>query len=277
MFGSLVLVFPTPHEGGVLFIRQGDNEWTFDSAREIAEADVPSLAYVAFYSDVEHEVSVVETGHRVTLTYNLHFAEETTTPQLLPENVVPTISSTELAFTSVLKTLLADKYFLRTGGRLAFGLRHQYSIRADTSLVETQDRLKGADAEINRACMRLGLRVSLKLMYAQDPEYTNEPCLVMLDGVPDTGRWNQIEDDIADVLVEECGGEKVARPDHGMALLGDEDERDIDSVRWVTDLTEYSTVKSQYAAYGNEATVDCVYGNACLLVEVGKVGQRETA
>lgn len=32
-----------------------------------------SIAYITFFSDVEHEVSEVTSGHRVTITYNLYF------------------------------------------------------------------------------------------------------------------------------------------------------------------------------------------------------------
>lgn len=73
MFGSLVVVFPTRHEGGALHLRHKGEEWTFDSAALTSAQEDPSIAYIAFYSDVEHEVSVVNSGYRVTLTYNLYF------------------------------------------------------------------------------------------------------------------------------------------------------------------------------------------------------------
>ncbi|MGL9672095.1 hypothetical protein U9990_16025, partial [Lactiplantibacillus plantarum] len=56
MFGSLVIVFPTPHEGGALKLRapgrkEGETlEWTFDSSALLAKQDKPSIAYVAFFS-----------------------------------------------------------------------------------------------------------------------------------------------------------------------------------------------------------------------------------
>ncbi|EMD39478.1 hypothetical protein CERSUDRAFT_111780 [Gelatoporia subvermispora B] len=75
MFGSLVVVFPTQHEGGTLLLRHGKKQWTFDSANLLSEAPQPSIAYVAFYSDVEHEILPVTSGYRVTLTYNLYFAD----------------------------------------------------------------------------------------------------------------------------------------------------------------------------------------------------------
>jgi hypothetical protein len=35
--------------------------------------ETPSIAYIAFYRDVEHEVNMVTLGFRVTLTYNLYW------------------------------------------------------------------------------------------------------------------------------------------------------------------------------------------------------------
>jgi hypothetical protein len=76
MFGSLVIVFPSPHEGGALLLRHRGQEWTFDSGEALSSAaakDEPSIGYVAFFSDIEHEVTPVTSGHRITLTYNLYF------------------------------------------------------------------------------------------------------------------------------------------------------------------------------------------------------------
>src|SRR4051794_40804508 len=75
MFGSLVVVLPTKHEGGTLIFRHGEKEWTFDSAKAVEPSDSTSLkaGFAIFYSDVEHEVTPVVSGYRVTLTYNLYF------------------------------------------------------------------------------------------------------------------------------------------------------------------------------------------------------------
>ena len=84
MFGSLVIVFPAPHEGGALKLRTQRNkegerkEWTFDAPALLAQQTQPSVAYVAFFSDVEHEVAPVVSGHRVTLTYNLYHGDRRT-------------------------------------------------------------------------------------------------------------------------------------------------------------------------------------------------------
>ena len=73
MFGSLVVVFPTPHEGGALFLRHHGHEWIFDSAQALAAVDQPTIGYAAFFSDIEHEIAPVTSGNRITLTYNLYF------------------------------------------------------------------------------------------------------------------------------------------------------------------------------------------------------------
>jgi len=60
MIGSLVVIFPTPHQGGTLILRHDGQEYTFDSGLELPRVEKPSVGFVAFYSDVEHEVTVVE-------------------------------------------------------------------------------------------------------------------------------------------------------------------------------------------------------------------------
>lgn len=76
MFGSLVVFFPTSYEGGSLIMRRNGEEWSFDAARELTKCEEPHIAYVALYSDVEHEVSTVTSGYRVTVTYNLYFDDK---------------------------------------------------------------------------------------------------------------------------------------------------------------------------------------------------------
>jgi hypothetical protein len=78
MFGSLMIVFPTHHEGGALLLRHHGHEWIFDSSQALVggRSDQPSIGYVAYLNDIEHEVAPVTSGHRVTLTYNLYFDDD---------------------------------------------------------------------------------------------------------------------------------------------------------------------------------------------------------
>ncbi|RDX41915.1 hypothetical protein OH76DRAFT_174842 [Lentinus brumalis] len=75
MFDSLVIVFPTPHKGGELVLRHESKTYTFDSSMLLSLPDMSSnVAFAAFFSDIDHEVLPVTSGHRVTITYNLYFA-----------------------------------------------------------------------------------------------------------------------------------------------------------------------------------------------------------
>lgn len=62
------MCFPTKHDGGELVVKHAGNTSIFDWA---AKSDQPLIQWAAFYSDCEHEVLEVTSGHRVTITYNL--------------------------------------------------------------------------------------------------------------------------------------------------------------------------------------------------------------
>ncbi|KAE8827180.1 hypothetical protein PTNB73_08933 [Pyrenophora teres f. teres] len=66
-FGSLVACLPCEHQGGQLVVRHQGLCMTFDWA-----GPAKDIQWAAFYSDCEHEVLEVTSGHRITLTYNLY-------------------------------------------------------------------------------------------------------------------------------------------------------------------------------------------------------------
>lgn len=68
-FGSLVVCLPHEHKSGNLVVRHGSQNMDFDFA---SQSHVPVVQWAAFYSNCEHEVLEVESGHRITLTYNLY-------------------------------------------------------------------------------------------------------------------------------------------------------------------------------------------------------------
>ncbi|KAF8174470.1 hypothetical protein K438DRAFT_2023152 [Mycena galopus ATCC 62051] len=178
MIGSLVVVFPTTHAGGVLTLEHGANAWAFDSAVELASAtNSTSLAYIAFYSDVTHAVEPVHTGYRVTLTYNLFLADRRTATG--PQHTRRHLPAPEQALDTALRTLLASPAFLPSGGFLAYGLSHQYSFPAPPKLMWVDFKpkmpptrlgpvlrlLKGTDARIRTVSERVGLATHLKVLY----------------------------------------------------------------------------------------------------------------
>jgi predicted 2-oxoglutarate/Fe(II)-dependent dioxygenase YbiX len=67
MFATLVVVLPSPSEGGELVVRHRDREIRLDLRNdEPAEA-----AFAAFYADCVHEVLPITAGCRLTLIYTL--------------------------------------------------------------------------------------------------------------------------------------------------------------------------------------------------------------
>lgn len=56
---AFVLIFPTLHKGGALILLDNGEEWSFDSVDTASKHSGPHVGYVAFYSDVEHEVTTV--------------------------------------------------------------------------------------------------------------------------------------------------------------------------------------------------------------------------
>ena len=264
MFGSLVITFPTPHEGGALLLRHRGQEWTFDSSKALAAADQPSIGYVAFFSDIEHEVTPVISGHRVTLTYNLYFGDDENVPEnnVVSEHITPTNNDT---FREAFTTLLKNPEFLADGGTLAFGLRHVYPIKDD--LKHVYSVLKGSDEAVYQSLKALGYEPVLYLHY--EDYYAN----AIIDKLIQFPQY-ECEEQFIDILCENDGF-PVTR--NGV----EEDENDTrfgkpEIVDWVTPLTEFNRQADAFVHYGNEASLKWAYGDVCLVVRIGKAGERLT-
>ena len=279
MFGSLVVVFPTPHSGGALVLRHHDKEYTFDSGKTLANTP-NSIGYVAFFSDVEHEVLPVVSGHRVTITYNLYWDYEDAS---MPDGVhiLQPESSSTTQVQSALAALLDDPDVLPRGGMLGFGLRHAYPFprkwdwiwksknrKEPDPLAAVQARLKGSDAALFEACEALGLDPKLRFVVKQ--EYST----ILLDQIVDTSLGEIGVDDTLLALLE--NGIVIAE----VSAEGDpleEADSGTTGVHWVTEMNQLNTVESTFISYGNEAILTHAYLKACLVVEVNSAGDRKAA
>ncbi|KAI5987514.1 hypothetical protein EDD15DRAFT_2125817, partial [Pisolithus albus] len=162
MFGSLVVIFPTHHEGGEFVLREGDREWSLDFAKMLSDSPHrPCVGYVAFFSDVEHEVRQVTSGHRVTLTYNLYFTPES---QALVKPL-STPAPYEGSLAAQLHALLTAPTVLPKGGYLAFGLRHYYPLSDGMNVTKYKTCLKGTDAALGRVLTTLGVDWNVMAFY----------------------------------------------------------------------------------------------------------------
>ncbi|TCD61286.1 hypothetical protein EIP91_008682 [Steccherinum ochraceum] len=288
MFGSLVLIYPTSHSGGSLVFRDNGEEWTFDSAAavQVSNTDTPSIAYAAFFADVEHEVLPVQSGYRVTLTYNLYFDNEDSVPSGGGPANTP-LTYTHAQPKHAFESILADPTFLPSGGLLGFGLRRQYSFIAYDPWECNQFplrgiALKGTDALLMQTCQELGLNASLKCLYMQDTYYDIDGVLVDMPytefgTIDEDFLYNLYEIDKRSIRIESVvvpnahGPPKTKRRqvDCDGEPLEDLPGRPRRTVYWITEPTEYSQVKTDYVAYGNEASTAFAYGDLCLIVDVG--------
>lgn len=314
MFGSLVIVFPTPHVGGALILRHDGREWVFDSSKLLSDPGLPpSIAYAAFFSDVDHEVTLVESGHRVSATYNLYFspseptpASATVTDSAARLRVVHPIGENPSEVSSALQALLASPTFLPNGGTLGFGLRHLYPFPKTWSsgdvepLTSLKAWLKGSDAALLHACQVHGLHPALQLLHEEDWGDRRGLRSALFDQMPvidyagdgewidwqllhycDATRMYRLD------LFETAKPKKGGKPKH-MTRKAEEtrqrgEEYDSDemlpkktaTVHMHTDLTNNNRIKNTYAAYGNEASMDIMYVGMCLIVDIGPAGQRD--
>ncbi|KAL5482432.1 hypothetical protein ACEPAI_9026 [Sanghuangporus weigelae] len=271
MFGSLVIVFPTPHEGGALILRHKGKEWTFDSAKEIE--NTKNIGYIAFFSDVEHEVTLVKSGFRVTVTYNLYYHADEIKPEI-PKRA-PALPMNECAVKSALRALVEDETFCPRGTHLGFGLRHEYPIEVNPAIINILDyigqNLKGSDALLMQACKDLNLDARLYVLYAAD-RYGGTKYEMLVPRVPDDldGDYTIHEnEDFVDLLYKLEKNVKLIKK-------GKHDD-DVDfHVTWVTDRTSFDQQIASWMAYGNEYYMDHTYGQFCLIVTVGPARLRDT-
>jgi hypothetical protein len=267
MFGSLVIVFPTKHKGGALLFRHDGGESTFDSAAMVGAQIEPSIAFIAFYSDVEHEVNPVTSGYRVTLTYNLYFSTE---PAHNPAHPIAAISPTESAFKAALSKLLLDNTFMAKGGFLGFGLRYEYPVDPEFGLGNLISCLKGSDAITQMVCSQLGLQTMLRVIY-EDKDGDEGPYFVIVNDIVDYSEKGQVEMGIGQIMTAYEGGKRVAITGpiaDEAAKYGyqgyDSDDSDGEpkdepmDIDWVTDLTKLTVAKTSYIAYGNEPSMGFV-------------------
>ena len=74
MVGTLVVTLPSGYTGGELMVGHNE-EW------EAYRGSKTALSLVAFYADCRHEVLKVNSGYRITLTYNLLLHGDTSRPE----------------------------------------------------------------------------------------------------------------------------------------------------------------------------------------------------
>ncbi len=178
MFGTLVIVLPSPHQGGELVIRHAGHEATVD----LSSAENSELAFAAFYADCQHEARPVTSGSRVCLIYNLIQKSQAT--QREPAQKVDALASlqaplydTEIANAAEIlqKALHGALKEENAPLKIVWLLEHQY-----TSAELSFTTLKNADAALaqvlSQACVRSDCAIHLAIVHilesgSAEPQY----------------------------------------------------------------------------------------------------------
>ena len=263
MFGSLVIVFPTAHEGGALVLRDAGKEWVIDAAHDIKQNPDPCVAFVAFYGDVEHEVLPITSGYRVTMTYNLYYERA---PSI--NYVRTTIDQIYEPLKAALEWMLSDPVILPKGGYLGFGLRREYGLSSESDLRSVELNLKGSDALLMRICLELSMDVSLRMLYNAD-------------GTDDYDVLSEQVHDFPDALCDELVTDHLFNEHSDVIRVFTEETRHWakedeagTTIKWVTTDLDFGYVSQLLVSYGNEPSMDEVYGHVCLIVTLGPHSDR---
>ena len=158
MFGTLVLVLPSPHCGGELVLRHAGREVTVD----MCSAEVSEAGFVAFYADCEHEVRPITEGNRVCLVFNL-------VQDRGGKGKAATLDAPDYAQQAAGAAALLGKALAAEGGpaKIAWLLEHQYSPDGLSFA-----GLKSADAArakvLVQAAERAGCAVHLGIVHIEE-------------------------------------------------------------------------------------------------------------
>ncbi|KAF3055167.1 putative 2og-fe oxygenase family protein [Daldinia childiae] len=264
-FGSLVVCLPVAHEGGQLEVRHNGKTISFDWSQ--LDINCPSIQWAAFYSDCEHEVFQVRSGHRITLTYNLYATrgsgQLTSHPKPLDLIKVPLYTH--------MHAIIGQEKFMPKGGYLGFYTTHSYP--HTTRHFCEPDTLKGLDMAIWECFQALGCSVYLRPVAQEYSERDqvgfNQREEVWVGGSLRTGEtanflsYDEMSDD-AEVLLK------------GWSKLGDGPIFRYSDIAWLNDPGE-SEFQFAYLVYGNEASINVLYSVCAIVVEVPPYEKRVEA
>lgn len=139
--------------------------------------------FIAFFGGVEHEITPVSSGYRVTLTYNLYRKSSAVPPN-------PVYTEFEAQLMEGLAQLLKGPSFLPKGGILGFGLDHKYPINpTSTDLRGIEKCLKGMDESIRRVCESLSLKTTIGAIMGMMISKTGSQMALMLEQVDMMSSW----------------------------------------------------------------------------------------
>ncbi|KAL9061522.1 MAG: hypothetical protein Q9162_000054 [Coniocarpon cinnabarinum] len=263
-FGSLVVCLPYAHEGGQLLVKHAGQTMEFDWSDNATADQHPLIKWAAFYSDCEHEVREVTSGHRITLTYNLHFAEGSGMLAGLGA-----INSMSLPLYGYFQAMLKNQRFMEQGGILG--------IRVDMATYEAM-RAIGLETRLRPVLDGNIGRLPIKFLQEEDPEFDEERYDYECDHYSgdfeaQPGRATLVGNDMHSFRE---GGE--ARDDDNIGpfdVIDDGWPSEIEKITWIANKHKHEDAAFAYLAYGNESWLSTMYSFAALLVKVPPSSMRK--
>jgi hypothetical protein len=143
--GTLIIEIPVAHEGGALVLQDGDQHATIDwsGKRGVRGA----LRWVALFGDVDHTITEITSGTRVTLVYTLTLTDE---PRTDPGYAARLDAITDAIITLSREDLPEDRTLYIPCTRM---------IVASTGGLADLDMLRGTDRAIADTFARCGANV----------------------------------------------------------------------------------------------------------------------
>lgn len=276
-----MVIFPTPHEGGELVLHRKGHEWKFNANTLTASRSSSSLAYVAFYGDIEHEILPVTAGRVVTVTYNLYFVEPSPKPGVAAEGEN---AQSDSNLQDTLKRLLKSPEFLPSGGTLGFGLAHLYPVKPGMDMKKMERRLKGEDAHVYRACRELRLDSLLKIIY--DDTRSGGEHGIMVDEI-DWVEYSHEDETFETGLLLNHRGVLVNKTEdadpHESGLFDkskpewdsdDEEGTRVEFITWVSPFNARNKSEDYTVSLGNDVAVDTIYCSPCIIARIAPASDR---
>ncbi|KAJ7499018.1 hypothetical protein FB451DRAFT_1203972 [Mycena latifolia] len=165
MFATVVVVLPSPFQGGAAHLSHGDLTAVIESSSH----SLSKVSVLAWYTDVFHEIKPITGGHRLAITFNL----------IQTQNSRPELPQTTEYLSRLRHVLLSWKQQANSAempGKLMYLLQHKYSLASLRG-----DCLKGADA------YKVALLQTLAKQLTFDVGLANVECHVVGAGDDDFG------------------------------------------------------------------------------------------
>jgi 2-oxoglutarate-Fe(II)-dependent oxygenase superfamily protein len=151
MVATLVVVLPSPHEGGALIVdRQGERQ-------RIQGAPAGNkLKLIAFYGDCHHEIKPVRKGYRVVLTYNLVLGGTKDAADAV------SVAFPAARLTDALREYFAARHKNGRPKRWVYLLDHQYTPKSlDWKRLKNGDRLRAKALVKTAQVLKLDIHMAL--------------------------------------------------------------------------------------------------------------------